>query len=267
MESSHVRSAACARTFEQHLRLYSLAAGAAGVSILALHSPASAEVVFTPVHAKISTGGQFPIDLNHDGVVDFLLIDRTSFETGVSCSFCGQNLNVTGQGNSGAAVVGQSRGTRRAASALTAGAVIGSSDTFLNAQNTPVLMASGFNDDNSFFNIYGKFSETKNRFLGLKFEIQGQVHFGWARFAVVAVKKNGSVPFIVALLNGFAYETVPNQAITAGATSSSSEVRLKSDRTGSSQSKQETATLGWLAGGYSAMSLWRREESNSEEQP
>ena len=53
---------------------YSLAATAAGVGLLAA-VPANAEVVYTPVNVTIARG-QLPIDLNADGINDFLLVDN-----------------------------------------------------------------------------------------------------------------------------------------------------------------------------------------------
>jgi len=46
------------------LNMYALAAGAAGVGLLALSPSAEAKIIYTPAHAKITT--PLPIDLNHD---------------------------------------------------------------------------------------------------------------------------------------------------------------------------------------------------------
>jgi hypothetical protein len=52
----------------------------------------------------------------------------------------------------------------------------------------------------------------KNHYLGLRFAINGKVHYGWARLTVSV--SNG----IYATLTGYAYETIPNKSIIAGAT-------------------------------------------------
>ena len=59
---------------ERRLGTYALAAGAAGVTILALALPAEARIVYTATHVKLVQGIPFPIDLNKDGIVDFFLI-------------------------------------------------------------------------------------------------------------------------------------------------------------------------------------------------
>jgi len=60
-ESSHSR-----------LSAYTMAAVAAGVGLLAAAPPANAEIVFTHAHRTFSNGEIF-LDINHDGVNDFML--------------------------------------------------------------------------------------------------------------------------------------------------------------------------------------------------
>jgi hypothetical protein len=87
--------------------------------------------------------------------------------------------------------------------------------------------------------------------LGLKFLINGQTHYGWAHVTV-----NGSR----AVLNGYAYETVPNQPITTGKTSGPVEV-------GESlpvEIPAQPATLSALAWGSQGLDIWRRVEEEIE---
>ena len=58
---------------QHRLNLYALAAGAAGVSMIALATPSEAEVIYTPAHATLGCEGTYGIDLNQDGVTDFTL--------------------------------------------------------------------------------------------------------------------------------------------------------------------------------------------------
>ncbi len=55
----------------------------------------------------------------------------------------------------------------------------------------------------------GPWLNVKNRYLGLKFIIKGKDHFGWARLTTTGR---------IALLTGYAYETIPNKPIIAGKT-------------------------------------------------
>src|ERR1039457_6237307 len=63
-------------SFHHALNLYALAAGAAGVSVLALAQPSEAEIIYTPTHQFIGRRGAYRIDLNHDGVTDFTIHDQ-----------------------------------------------------------------------------------------------------------------------------------------------------------------------------------------------
>jgi len=56
---------------------------------------------------------------------------------------------------------------------------------------------------------------------------------------------------MIAVLTGYAYETVPHKAITAGKTSGTDEVGSE---------KRPDATLGALALGSAGFVAWRREE-------
>src|SRR5580692_10290041 len=57
---------------QRQLNSYALAAGAAGVGMLALAQPAEAKIVYTAAHIPIvQNGGPVELDLNHDGINDF----------------------------------------------------------------------------------------------------------------------------------------------------------------------------------------------------
>src|SRR5579862_243153 len=49
---------------------YALAAGAAGVSALALAPQANAQIIYTPAHELIRSNGHLSIDFNHDAIPD-----------------------------------------------------------------------------------------------------------------------------------------------------------------------------------------------------
>ena len=58
----------------------------------------------------------------------------------------------------------------------------------------------------------------QGRFLGLEFTVQGQKHFGWARFNVTSS--------VAVTLTGYAYETEPNKPIRAGDTGPVAAIRV-----------------------------------------
>jgi hypothetical protein len=87
-----------------------------------------------------------------------------------------------------------------------------------------------------------------HRYVGAKFMIGGQAHFGWIRLSV------SPAPF-VAHMTGYAYETIPNKPIIAGQTEGSDEVS-----TTPSKFDRQPASLGVLALGSSGLSIWQRKE-------
>src|ERR1700722_2736952 len=62
-------------SLHHRLNAYALAAGAAGVGMLALSQPAQAKIAYTKAHEVIGLYGShsYSLDLNHDGIVDFSL--------------------------------------------------------------------------------------------------------------------------------------------------------------------------------------------------
>jgi hypothetical protein len=60
-------------SIHQHLNMYALAAGAAGVGVLALAQPVEAKIVYTPAHRVIGPDSKYLLDLNHDGLTDFTI--------------------------------------------------------------------------------------------------------------------------------------------------------------------------------------------------
>jgi hypothetical protein len=222
-------------------RWLAYAVSAAGVVMLAFLSHANAEVVFTPANITL-TNGVLHLDINQDGVEDFILVDRSVSGT---CCFYTRILSVRGQSSN--LVVGG----HGSAGALHSGSVIGPGGAF---QGGHMKIASGFNDSNSFFIVGGHFANTNQRYLGLKFTISGQVHFGWVGFSRVTVTENGSLPVVDATVRGFAYETLPNKPIAAGQRSEFT------DLVPCVQVSQGQPTLECLASGWSGMSVWRKEE-------
>lgn len=68
-------------SLHRRLNVYALAASAAGVSALALSQAAEARIIYTPASIQLQRGEPFPLDLNHDGKVDFYLFHYYWAET------------------------------------------------------------------------------------------------------------------------------------------------------------------------------------------
>jgi hypothetical protein len=65
-------------TVHQRLNMYALAASAAGVEMLVLAHPAEAKIVYTPTHVVIGLHDSYKLDLNHDGIADFTILNTST---------------------------------------------------------------------------------------------------------------------------------------------------------------------------------------------
>jgi hypothetical protein len=188
-------------SLHHHLNNYALAASAAGVGMLASAPPAEAKVVYYHVHHVIGVNTNYKLDLNHDGVVDFILSNKGS----CSGDLCGDSLFVVKERANG--VAGQAAG-HRSAYALSRGTLIGPKQPFLGR-----LMASCFSVNGGCSLVYGQWLNVTDRYLGFKFRAKGQTHYGWARLNVTIY-----AGLVTGTLTGYAYETTPNKPIIAGRT-------------------------------------------------
>jgi hypothetical protein len=91
--------------------------------------------------------------------------------------------------------------------------------------------------------------DTSNRYLGLKFLIKGEVHFGWAEVSAKCTLGTRVVGFV----EGYAYETEVNKPIMAGSTGTAPGAP------GAGLGSARPATLATLALGAQGLALWRKE--------
>jgi len=269
MKRSNRRAHNFPESVQHSLNMYALAAGAAGVGLLALVQPANAKIVYTPTNVKLQ--GPFPLDLNHDGITDFvlfpygfhtstgggaLLVCHAPFNNGTrivcaSSTFDTNHLNAVRVTESGFA------------EALRAGAKIQNGFRFGGTNKSVVMGEITFPTFTSKHERWagpwvnsGK--GVKNHYLGLKFKIKGLFHFGWARLTVTTTT-SGS---FTATLTGYAYETIVRRGIIAGQTQETENVSPDTRPAAASRTSPapRVADLGVLALGSPGLSIWRREE-------
>lgn len=209
------RAFALSDSLNRRLNTYVQVASAAGVSVLALAAASEAKVVYTETHQVTHVGSPLYIDLNHDGVTDFLL--RTNFYFGSS----GTDISLSAVGDGNNRVAGR-RFSRSGyflsgAYALRAGAVIGPKRNFLVPFPFMAMeLFSGANSSDSDLGAWaGGGNGVSNRYLGLKFVIHGEVHYGWARLSV-SLGHQRHFNDVSGALTGYAYETIPDKPIIAG---------------------------------------------------
>jgi len=239
--------------FDKRLSAYANCAVAAGVSLLVMSRSADAKIVYTPADIQIPTNSSVPIDLNHDGVADFSFANNSGVngypQFTLEVSPARSRNGVWGRGASG-----------RFASNLPAGRKVGANKQYFQAAGTPALMASVLGRSYS-SRTAGQFPYAHGRYLGLRFVIGGEVHYGWARMNVAAADKG-----MYAAVSEYAYETEPNKSIVTGQTGGAEKNRHQR-RGGSGSPKSASSplkSLGSLAAGASGASAGQKPDSGRE---
>ena len=205
--------------------MYACAAGAAGVGILTLTVSAEGKIVYTKTDQQIPPNFGIPpfyLDLNNDGINDFSFLNfysktSSTLELSVAPVDRSNEIFSTGAGY---------------AAALRGGAKLGPRGKFQRRLGEGMVEGYVFRKGT----CQGPWKDAHNRYLGLKFEIKGKMHYGWARLSVVCDFPHA----IQATLTGYAYETIANKPIITGKTKG--------------PDVDEGGTLGELARGASSLS-------------
>jgi hypothetical protein len=172
---------------DKRLLAYMAAAGAAGVSMLAMTRSADAEVVYTPTNRAIVSNSR--LDLNNDGIPDYAF--HSNFNL---CGTCGYFEVLAIKFNK----------FMSSGQPLAAGISVGPDGKFRARADFMIDWCSCSGNPNT----GGPWLGIQNEYMGLEFNIKGAAHFGWARFSVT---EKGAIT-----LTGYAYETVPLKPIVTG---------------------------------------------------
>ena len=162
----------------------------------------------TPTHESVhgfkGQPGHLLFDLNHDGINDASVGAFSTYGGGSGYFFRTAKLGAYGlatgddiASKKGNALAGRS-GQKLGPSVPVSNAAIMASSASSRGPNTNRHSSRGY-----WLNV------KTPRFLGVKFLISGETHFGWIRI-------NSSAPD-QATVSGYSYETIPNKPIIAGA--------------------------------------------------
>jgi|HubBroStandDraft_4_1064222.scaffolds.fasta_scaffold00609_2 hypothetical protein len=247
---------------DHRLKMYSLAAAAAGVSMLALGRPAQAEVVVTAKNLTVDNSNpSVYIKMTGEGGADFELVwvdgyPRRYFEitplpggeiVGVTPNTSFYASRLLGPG----AVVGPLSPFGGQGGALIA-ATSRSSYTFCSQGpygvycHTTVLRSSHF----GFWNPW-----QPPAYIGVRFTIDGRIHYGWIRLAA-------NVGTLSDRITAYAYETEPDTPlIVPPASSDDADPNTVQEDHSLGKAAVGGPSLGMLALGAHGLPLWRREEA------
>lgn len=241
------------KALEHYLKLYATAAISAGVSVLALSGITEGSVVVTNTNINVGPGSLTYIDMNHDGKNDFAFGGSAGGYHDHTWYGSLAVFPITG----GKVVGGARTPTGPYASALSSGANIGPSAHFSSSvaqgQLTLEFSVASQSGPTSNHVLRGPWGYVGSRYLGVKFLINGQIHYGWIR---MSISWSGRV---FGTITEYAYETVANKKIAAGATTDSNDAL--SANTMPRSLLERGPSLGFLALGSDGLTAWRRRES------
>jgi hypothetical protein len=254
-------------SLNQRLNTYALAAGAAGVALLACSVPSEATPVCKNISFMFSIGETNTYALNPADlrIAPFNIVQTyAALSSHTSTRF---NRGLFTPNLPGADVV---QASNSLPADLASGAIIGPGGRFGKGQSYGVLFTYGFRGGS---NHLGNLKFDQTNYFGYKFLISGKNHYGWVRIDAGTVNYG----YVQSEVVSSGYETTPDTAILAGSCSaaspSASAVPAPQNGAGSSSSHQAAgrasaaspmsdtprpASLGMLALGARGMQLWRR---------
>jgi hypothetical protein len=166
---------------------------------------AQAQVVYTDVNPDYShdavqdaTFSVYPLDLNNDQTVDFLVASKDTVTANAHVRF---TLAVPyGAGN---AVAGETPSAYDYALALDINTMVDSTLNWIAASNTMAYNVDSNNPYNENWN------GVTDKYLGLQFIVGGNTHYGWARLDSYAIGDS-------IVVKDYAFEATPNVGILTG---------------------------------------------------
>jgi hypothetical protein len=157
-----------------------------------------AQVVYTDVNPDSLVTSQYELDLNNDGTPEFL-IEKTT-DSGIDIV---QAIGLSNQDS----LIGYYAGFPAITgypSALSSNEVIDGTSTFVDE--------GVMGGDHELIMEDADWPDGFNRYLGLKFNINGETHYGWAKIKI-------STDYVAFTITEYAYNATAEEAINSGITS------------------------------------------------
>lgn len=270
-------------SMNHRLNAYALAAGAAGVAVLACSPPANAGVVCKNLSERILFTNTFPLNPGDQTAAPFNIAQSTLLSTTSAYGrFFWWNRGFFIPNSGGAKLL---LGANNLPANLASGSVIGPGGQFGKGKSYGLMFTygKGFLYDpqghGTLVHHVGNFDLQKTNFVGFLFSKEGKVHYGWTRLQVTFQQKGRAKLSIIHVL-GWGYETTPNTAIVTGVCTTdeasnsgrsfdgngagnASSSPMRAMEAGVASSVPRSATLGMLAGGSAGLAIWRKDPEDT----
>ncbi len=183
-----------------------LAYSAMATAVISGATDVKADIVYVDIPDFTLNLGDFGIlDLDGDGVIDFgFILDSQGADWTFIQGF--GYLSALSYGNPSNQMAGYAGAFLPYASAFASGDLIGPDLNFLSSTYNLAFIASLYSGS-----TFGAFGDGTDKFIGVKFDIGGTLHYGWMRV-------NCTVDPVVFTLKDWAYDDEANVPIPAGAT-------------------------------------------------
>jgi hypothetical protein len=251
-------------SLDRRLNSYALAAGAAGVALLACSAPAAeAAPVCKTTSVPLFRSATYPFNPAGQALAPFNIgqstVDYTG-SAGYSSSVVNWNRAFFAPNSLGANVLVDSKGLP---AVVASGAAIGPGGNFGKGASYALMFTYGKGPGPSsgrgtLGNHDGNFNFRQENLFGFEFAQSGKVHFGWARLQASIELYQKTLKRTRITLLGYGYETTPNTAIDAGSCNSAPH-SANNDGSPARVSALYPA-LGTLALGSAGVALWRNGE-------
>lgn len=250
------------QSFSWQLNAYAIAAGAAGVALLACAVPAEGSPVCTKATGELLRTNTLPLYLIDRQVPSFNIAQQAD-STFVSTTAKASVLFWWNRGfftpNSAAAEVLLSKGFP---ADVAFGEEIGPGGDFGKGGSYGLLFTYGKGHLGSgqgggtLLKHRGNLDLSHANYVGFRFSNTGSLHYGWVRLKIAIEAGRGNSKNTAIHLLGYAYESTPDTAIAAGSCQSELAASKGAQRTLPADAPDPS--LGMLALGGQAISMWRK---------
>lgn len=216
---------ALSEPLRKRLNAYALAAGAAGVAMLACAIPAEGEPICKEFSAQLTHTNNLPLYLTQPAVAPFNIAQGTnstfrSFTTTGRGTLQWWNRGFFTPNTLGAKVLL----SNDLPANLATGANIGPGGNFGKGNSYGLLFTYGkgeytYRGGGTKSNHRGNLSLTQSSYVGFQFKDHAGVHYGWTRLSVSFEGGRGKSVHTVLHVTGLGYESTPDTAIAAGSCS------------------------------------------------